>query len=155
MRRYAASFSAGRRRGAPLNLNVRRLLRPWLRWIAVVPAAVAGWWLVVVVAITLHGLVFSFCAPEDVVSGACVAPWFSQFESALLYFAVALSATLVVLVPTIMAPAHRRLIAWVAYLVGAIVALSIGGLSMELAIAVASGFIAAVLASSVYARKVA
>jgi hypothetical protein len=130
-------------------------LKSWIRWVAVVPAAVAGWWIVVVVAIALHGLVFSFCAPEDVVSGACVAPWFLRFESALLNCSVALSAILVVLVPTVIAPAHRRLVAWGSYVSGAIVALSIGGLPIQMIVALVAGFIAAFLASSVYARRVA
>jgi len=121
----------------------------------VIPAAVAGWWLVVVVAIALHGFVFSFCAPADVVSGACVAPWFLRFETALLYSSVALSAILVVLVPTVLAPAYRRLVAWVAYASGAIVALAIEALPIQMIVALVSGFIAASLVSTLYARRVA
>lgn len=134
---------------------VRRLLTPWIRWFVTVPAAVAGWWLVVVVAIALHGFVSSFCASQDMVSGACVAPWFLRFETALLYSSIALSAILVVLIPTVVAPAHRGLVAWVALASGAIVALLIGGLPLQLSFAFGFGFIAALLANRLYARRVA
>lgn len=127
----------------------------WIRWIAVIPAAVAGWWSAVIVAIAVHGFVFSFCPPEDVVSGACIAPWFLRFKTALLYSSVALSAILVVLVPTVMAPAHRRLVAWVAYAAGAVAAVALGGWLAEVVVALVSGFIAAFVMGRLYARRVA
>lgn len=127
----------------------------WTRWIAAIPAAVAGWWLVVFAAIALHGLAFSFCPPDDVVSGACVAPWFSRFETGLVYASVALSAVLVVVLPAVVVPAHRALIAWIAYIAGAVVAVSIGRSATHIVVALAAGLVAAVVVSKVYARSAA
>lgn len=126
-----------------------------MRWIAVVPAALLGWWFVVLASVAIHAAVFRLCPADEVVSGACVAPWFSHFETGLLYGSAALSAIVVVVAATVTAPSSRPLVALLAFLLGVIAALLLGGPANETIVACIAGFAAVLVVGRHYARSVA
>lgn len=88
------------------------------RWLLVVPAAFAGWYLALVAAMLVYGLAQRLCPAELVVSGACTAPWHAPFFDALVVGGAALAATLIVLLPALVAPARRVAVARLAYAAG-------------------------------------
>lgn len=94
-----------------------------LRWLAVLPAAVAAWWVAVTVTILGHVLVTAACPERYEVSGACVAPWMPTLTRVSTFVGASLAAVLVVLAASYTAPAHRRHVAQAAYVVGLAVAL--------------------------------
>ena len=94
-----------------------------LRWIGILPAAIAGWYLALFVALIFHGLLDSFCPPDEVTSGMCNASWYPFASRSVICFGAALSAFLVVFFSSLVAPSHRGTVAWVSYLVGAVLAL--------------------------------
>jgi hypothetical protein len=88
------------------------------------------------------------CPPELLISGTCSVPWWSYVERSVSSFGTALAAVLVVLVSTIVAPSHRRRVAWVSFSVGAIVAAIMGFLFVaELAAALVAGAVTAAVVS--------
>jgi hypothetical protein len=99
-----------------------------VRWLLVLPASVAAWYLALVVGIGLHLALDSLCPPEQTVSGLCIAPWHAPASQTLMAFGAGLAALLVMLTCTFLAPTHRRQVAIATFIVGALVA-SIMGLS--------------------------
>ena len=93
-----------------------------LRWMAVVPAGILGWYLALLVGLALLSGAKRLCPAESMVSGACMAPWFRPVEAAVFALSAALAATLVVLLPVVAAPGRRSAVAWVAFAVGLLVA---------------------------------
>lgn len=89
-----------------------------LRWFLVVPAAVAGWLIALLVGLLLHALADRLCPAEMVVSGACTAPWHPPAVEAIVGLCAALAAVLVILLPVVVAPARRAEVAWVAFVGG-------------------------------------
>jgi hypothetical protein len=117
-----------------------------LRWISVVPACIAAWYVALFTGIIVHSRVFSLCPPELVAYGVfCDAKWFPAAERAVMCFGAALAAVLVVLTATVVAPSHRILISRVALGVGTIVAVVMAvrlGQYAELLSAVCAGALA-------------
>jgi len=74
----------------------------------------------------------SFCPPEEMVSGSCQADWYRPAFDALVAAFSGLSAVVVVLAPTLMAPSRRVAVAAVAFGCGAAVALSMWASEPEL-----------------------
>ena len=93
-----------------------------LRWIAVVPAGVLGWYLALLTGLTLLSGATALCPADRMVSGACVAPLFPYVETAIIYVSVALAAFLVVELPVLTAPRWRSTVAWVAFVAGLMLA---------------------------------
>ena len=119
-----------------------------LRWLALIPACVAAWWLALLVGLCIRSVVNSFCPPELVVSGFCEASWYPAAEDAVICFGVALSAFLVVLTAALVAPTHRVLASKAALVSGSAVAIyfAIGtGAYFALAAAVLAGVLALVV----------
>ena len=83
-----------------------------------IPAAFAGWYLALLLAMLAYGIGTRLCPPELVVSGACTADWFGPFFDALVIGGACLAATLVVLFPALVAPAHRVGVARAALVAG-------------------------------------
>jgi hypothetical protein len=94
------------------------------RWLLVPIVAVVGCWLGFALAIALHSLATRLCPTELLVSGLCTASWFPVAEAASLSFGSAVGATLVVLLPSQLAPAYQRVVGVVAFGFGAIYAAS-------------------------------
>jgi len=93
-----------------------------VRWLLLLPLTLAGWYLVMLLGIVLLDLAMAACPPEEVVSGACTAPWMGGVEAGIFYLCSALAATAWVLIPALMAPALKRETAWVAFISGGLVA---------------------------------
>ena len=97
-----------------------------LRWVLVVPAAFAGWVLALGVGLGLHAIAQRLCPPALVVSGMCTASWFRPVEQAISIGSAALAAVLIVSFAVLSAPSHKRRIAALAYLCGAVAAILMG-----------------------------
>jgi hypothetical protein len=121
-----------------------------LRWISLVPACIAAWYVALFTGIFLHGILFSYCPQNLVAYGMfCDAEWFPAAERSLMCFGAALSAVLVVLTAAAMAPTHKITVARVALAVGAVVAVI-----MAIHIGKYAEFISAVFAGALAALAV-
>jgi hypothetical protein len=97
-----------------------------LRWILILPAAIAAWYAALFIGIALYQGVEALCPRDQVESGHCVAPWFMGASNALIAFGAALAAVLVMIACTLIAPAQKRQVAIATFFLGAIVAVTIG-----------------------------
>ena len=94
-----------------------------LRWLLTVPAAILGCYLGFFAGILIHyGHVWA-CPKEHLVSGACMAPWSLFIKSTAVGLSAAIAAAGVVLLPTLLAPSHRWLVARIAFTCGLLLAL--------------------------------
>jgi len=93
-----------------------------LRWIAVIPAGVLGWYIAFLSGLVLLTGATNLCPTESMVSGAYTAPWFRYAEATIMCVTVALAAFLVVVFPAFVAPRRRSAVAWVAFAAGLMVA---------------------------------
>jgi hypothetical protein len=128
----------------------------WLRWLSVAPSAVLAWFIAVYVVLELRRLALALCPAEMVFSGTeCDAAWFATVDHALMPFGAGLAAVLVVLLPTVIAPSHRRMVAWAVFVVGAGIAAvpGIGGFYLEFSAAIVSGLLTALVADKRVASK--
>jgi hypothetical protein len=119
-----------------------------LRWALTPVAAWAGWTAALVVGWNLYSTAERMCPAQMMVSGICVAPWFSFASATIICLGAALAAVLVVVGVTWVAPADRRVVSRVIYLIGAITAIALGVASaawLELASALVAGAIAVAL----------
>jgi len=94
-----------------------------LRWLAIVPAVLAVWWLTILLGIGLLQLAIRFCPPEELISGACMVPWHRYVESAVIVGCAGLAAALIVTVSAMIAPSNRLAVASVVLVGGIVVAL--------------------------------
>ena len=126
-----------------------------LRWLALIPACVAAWWLALFIGLYIRSVVNTFCPPELVVSGFCEASWYPAAESAVICFGVALSAFLVVVTAALVAPTHRVLASKFALASGSVIAIyfAVGtGAYLALAAAVLAGILALLVVTFVAKR---
>lgn len=125
------------------------------RWLVLIPACIAAWYVALFIGLYVHGIVDSFCPPELVVSGFCEASWFPAAEKAAICFGVALSAFLVVVTAALVAPTHRLLASKAALAIGTLVAIvfAVGtDAYFELAAAVLAGILGVFLVVAVAKR---
>ena len=94
-----------------------------LRWLLVVPMAVAGWFIVFAAAVTLHSAIWDFCPAEFQVSGMCSHPWAFIAEDALVWAGAFFSAVFVVAFATRTAPAFKSQIAVASFVIGTAIAI--------------------------------
>jgi hypothetical protein len=87
-----------------------------IRWILLVPATLLGWWLIVFLGILFYETTDLFCAKLD----ACQVPLLEFLQRLTIDFFAAVAAAVVVLIPALIAPNYSRLIARVAYMLGAL-----------------------------------
>ena len=88
-----------------------------IRWLVLVPSAVVAWYFAVFVSVVLREIVVGRCFGSDAPPPEyCQASWFPRefLSDALLFFGVGLSAVVVVVVAAVVAPSHKRHVAWVA-----------------------------------------
>jgi len=126
-----------------------------IRWALVLLLAPLGYVAAVLLAILLTQLLVRLCPQHLLVSGMCTASWYTTAEVAAFAFATAVGAALWVVLPSLVAPAHRSRVAWVAFVLGAAYATwfmsQVGmGFAVPFACAVVSGAVAAVLVWSRY-----
>jgi hypothetical protein len=115
-----------------------------LRWLLVIPVAVIGWYIGLIVAILVHATGEHLCPAEEIVSGFCTAPWMAYVDDFALALGSILCGILVVLFPALLAPSHRGTVAAVAYASGLILSTSflIHGIWLPVAWAALSGGLA-------------
>lgn len=95
----------------------------WFRWLAIAPTSVVAWYAIFILGMfVLFGIKDHLCPPAELVSGQCMAWWYSYVERTIIYLFVALSAFVVVVCAAIIAPSHRIYVAGVAYLSGFLMA---------------------------------
>ena len=75
-----------------------------MRWLCVPISAILGWYVVLILGIALVDVVESFCPTDKMVSGFCAATWVNNIIEVLVYIVAGLSAIVVVLLPTLVAP---------------------------------------------------
>jgi hypothetical protein len=92
------------------------------RWIMVIPAAVIGWWLAIIIGLLLTNIPGYFCPPELVTSGHCMASWYGPVMSGIMILGAALSAVLTLWFAVLTAPRKRDLVAKVVFAAGSIYA---------------------------------
>lgn len=93
-----------------------------LRWFAVVPSAILAWYAAFILGLMALSGIDALCPPETMISGFCGVWWYPHAERAIILAAVALSAFLVVISASAVAPSYRVHVARLAYGVGVVVA---------------------------------
>jgi len=89
-----------------------------IRWIMVIPAAIIGWGLAIMVGLLLTNIPGYFCPPELEISGFCKATWYGPVMLGIMIFAAALSAVMTLLFAVLVAPRKRDLVAKVVFVAG-------------------------------------
>jgi hypothetical protein len=100
-----------------------------IRWLAVFPAAVIAWYVAFFVGAFILGIIVAPCRSSDVPRpGFCEAVWFplDLVERGVFFFGAGLSATLVVMASTFVAPSYRGAVAWLAVGAGTVAAAVMG-----------------------------
>ena len=95
----------------------------WLRWLMLLPSAYLAWWIALIVGFAYVAFLDWLCPPEQVVSGLCTASWHKPAVEAGVVAGAGLAAGLVMLTVILIAPAHRRLVAAIAFGLGSAAAL--------------------------------
>ncbi len=124
------------------------------RWLAVVPAAILAWYVVVGIGMLLINVVHGWCPPAALMSNFCTASWYPPTEHGLIVFSAGLSAFAVVFVASITAPAARVRVACGVYAFGIAVAVVMAMETRaftELAAAALAGLVAIVVVARWYA----
>lgn len=88
------------------------------RWLLIAPSAIVGWYIGVFTTIGIYQVNDWLCPAKYIVSGMCYAPWASLVHKFAIAFGSIFAATLVVLLPTVIAPDHRRIVANIVYVMG-------------------------------------
>ena len=118
-----------------------------VRWILVLPAAIAAWYLVFFAGIFVHGIVeHALCPTPEFISETCVNDRVIRILHGVIVLFVALSAVAVMLAVVITAPSEKLLMTWVAFAVGSGVAIFMAVVAKspaEGAAAVAAGLLTA------------
>ncbi len=102
----------------------------FIRWVLVPPSALFGFYLAFFGSLYLLGLMERFCPEEEIISETCMAQWYLLAENAMISFGAALAAVFVVLFPSLLAPNYRFRVAVMAYCLGALAAVWLGGRSL-------------------------
>jgi len=95
-----------------------------VRWILVIPAAIAGWYLAFILGMLSVVALDALCPPEMMISGACMASWYPPAVDLLIIISTGLSAVLAIVGAYMVTPeAQRKMaIAYTTYSVGALTA---------------------------------
>ena len=137
---------------ATMNAGVMRPIDV-IRWLLVVPSAIAAWYFAVLVGMLMFGVAVAPCWDSDAPRPQfCDAAWFplELVERGVFFFGVGLAAVLVVVVSALVAPSRRTAVAYTALAVGTVVAGVMGYLAeafAEAAVAVVCGLLAALAVS--------
>ena len=94
-----------------------------IRWLLVIPSAFAGWYAALFIGLILYNVADSFCPPELMISGSCIASWHEPLIECLFVFGASLAAVLTILFSILVAPKKRKLVAKVIYIGGVMFAI--------------------------------
>jgi hypothetical protein len=89
-----------------------------LRWLFVVPSAFVGWYVGLILALLINSAHKALCPTTYIVSGMCNAPWSAFVQGLAIICGAVFSGALVVLLPALFAPNHRKRVASIAYGLG-------------------------------------
>jgi hypothetical protein len=103
------------------------------RWVLLIPAAVAAWFVALFLGIALLGVL-----ARQVVSGMCMAPWYDGASAVIVAFGAAMAAVFIMMACTAIAPTHKRVASVVTFACGVLVAAAMGIPSGEYAALVAA-----------------
>jgi len=110
-----------------------------------VPAALFGWLIAGWVADSILIVGYWFCPAEFIASNHCFAPWMDFLFQCTLFTGALMAAGLFVILPSVVAPSRKPIVAIVAFLVGLVIAIN---LALELrewglfSVAIAAGLLA-------------
>lgn len=114
------------------------------RWIFLIPLPVIAWLAVLFIGMLTHGYAErALCPPDDIVSGYCNDEGVQSKISWLIPAFSGLSAFAVVLTAFAVAPTDRVVAAWLALLIGSLLAAYMLGLSLAFFAALAGGLLPA------------
>jgi hypothetical protein len=91
-----------------------------LRWLTVLVAPGLGYLVAFAGAAVLSEQLTRLCPPHLLVSGMCTAPWYPTAELAAISVAVGTGALLFVLLPTLVAPNNKPVVATSAFVLGTV-----------------------------------
>jgi hypothetical protein len=94
-----------------------------LRWLAIVPAVFAVWWLTLLLGFGLLEVAIRFCPAEELISGMCMAPWYRYVERGIIAACAGIAAASIIGISVMLAPSHRVPVASVILGAGVLVAL--------------------------------
>jgi hypothetical protein len=97
-----------------------------IRWLLILPAALAAWYAALFISIALYRGVDALCPFGQVVSGRCSAQWFLDASDVFVAIGAALAAALVMIACTLLAPTHRGYVAIATFVVGTFAAIMMG-----------------------------
>jgi hypothetical protein len=129
--------------------------RQTVRWILILPAGMAAWYLALAVGIALYQALETLCHADQIESGHhCYAPWFSRITRALIVFGAGLAAVFVMMACTWTAPSHKRQVALITFVAGTVAAIIMGAY-LQAYLAMVTAIIAGAVTLAVLLRKVA
>ena len=91
-----------------------------IRWLMVPVAALGAWGASLFFGLLLHDIATRLCPESQMVSGACVAPWWPYADAVVLIVAAGVAAPFIVGACALTAPTHRSHVALVVYVIGAV-----------------------------------
>lgn len=97
-----------------------------VRWLLVIPAALAAWNVAGISGYMIVMGVDLLCPAEQMISGACVAPWYPAVFDTIVCVWAAPVAFSIMIACTWMAPSHKRLVAIATFVAGACFAIYLG-----------------------------
>jgi len=98
----------------------------WLRWLLILPGAWAAWYLALVVGLAAHAALEAFCPRSQMISGACMAPWFASVSRVVICAGAGLAAALLLVTCAVIAPGHRAQVVMITLVAGVLTALTMG-----------------------------
>lgn len=92
------------------------------RWLLMIPSIAVAWFLGIFSAFGIYVIDEKLCPPEYIISGDCFAPWSRTVHDLAFMVGPAIAAFLIVLLPSLLAPKHKKPISIIIYIVGVLVA---------------------------------
>ena len=105
-----------------------------MRWFLLIPVAYLGYYAALISGMAFLALAESFCPPDAIVSGMCVADYMKPVERTLFVVFPGIAAALVVLLPALVAPSGKEEVAFAFLTVGSVIAIVLGTSLQEWAI---------------------
>jgi hypothetical protein len=124
-----------------------------VRWVLLIPAAVAAWFVGLFLGIALLGVLARMCPENQMVSRMCTAPWYDGASTAAIAFGAAMAAVFIMIACTAIAPTHKRVAAVCTFACGVLVAAAMGVSSGEY-VALVAAVVAGAVALWILLRRI-
>jgi hypothetical protein len=93
-----------------------------IRWLAALVSPLVGYLVAIAGAVILASGLKRLCPEDQMISGMCTASWYASSELAAISIAGSAGAAVFVLLPTVLAPSHKRAVALAAFVAGLLLA---------------------------------